>query len=107
MIFVDKNRKALVALAENIANFGVEEVSGIVAGDVAMFSTAEKFEIIFVDPPYNNFQIEEFCHLAEFLTKDGLLAVSHPEEEPVEFEGVELVSDKKYARARIAIFEKS
>ena len=104
--FVEKNKKALSTLAENIDTFGVSEVVGVVAGDVVKFTTCEKFDVIFVDPPYDKYSIEEFRHLAEHLTKGGVMVISHPEGATIEIDGLKVVSDRGYAAANIAILEK-
>ena len=56
------------------------------------------------DPPYDKFDATEVVKLAKLLKNEGILALSHPGEAP-ELPGLELIKSKKYARARISIYQ--
>ena len=53
-VFVDQRRDAAALVRENLKLTGLEQNSRVVCGDAAAFlsSTREKFDLIFVDPPY-------------------------------------------------------
>lgn len=53
-VFVDQRRDAAALVKENLKLTGFEQKSRVICGDAAAFlaSTKEKFDLIFVDPPY-------------------------------------------------------
>jgi 16S rRNA (guanine966-N2)-methyltransferase len=66
-----------------------------------------KFDIIFVDPPYNNFKLKYIEELAQLLGKGGIMVVSSPVEEelPENIGNLSLSSERVMARARISFYE--
>ena len=73
-IFVENNPKTLAALKENIANI---ECAKIVKQDAYRYTPDEKFDIIFADPPYDNFDQAILEH-KKYLKKDGIMVISSP-----------------------------
>jgi len=53
-VFVDQRRDAVSLIRENLKLTGFDHASRVVCGDAAAFlsSTKEKFDLIFLDPPY-------------------------------------------------------
>ena len=117
VVFVEKNAGACRAIRENLRKLGVsasrvgveetkvEEKAEIVQGDVSNYMTDDKFDVILADPPYDKFETEGIVHLVQFLRKDGVLILSHPEEAP-ELVGMVLEKSRKYAGARISVYHK-
>lgn len=64
----------------------------------------DSFEIIFVDPPYDEFNVPS--ELFPLLRDDGLLVVSHPEGADLSNIPFKKLSSKSYAGANITIFRK-
>jgi 16S rRNA (guanine966-N2)-methyltransferase len=50
VVFVERGRAALTALRANIALVGLG--GDVVAGDAESFVTGDRFDLVFVDPPY-------------------------------------------------------
>lgn len=100
VIFVEKDPKATQCIKQNLQKLGrfarVQK------------KLEEECDIIFMDPPYDNPQYELCAEIAKHLKSDGYLVLSHPANpEPPVFDGLELVSDKKYAAAHIKIYYKN
>ncbi len=100
--FVEKDRAALQALAENIKMLGVEKETNLIKSDV--FKAVEHlsvFDIIFADPPYGQGFGERLLPL---ITKKALLKGSLFIEESSELaepEGLVLQSIRKTGRTKL------
>ena len=107
--FVEKNHRAASILRQNIADLGLIAQTTLIEGNVENFQPDHQFDLIFVDPPYDNFSITPLINLTNFLAPDGLLVISHPADfNPSEFavqSHLELISTKSYAAARISTFK--
>ena len=66
-----------------------------------------QFDIIFIDPPYNNFKIRHLEELTPILNEGGIMVVSSPVEEelPENIEDLCLISEKIMARAKISFYQ--
>ena len=55
-VFVDSSRKSLEVVKKNIELCRFQSVSRTFLGDASAFlrATAEKFDVVFLDPPYHN-----------------------------------------------------
>ena len=81
-VFVDARRDAAALVKENIALCGFEDRSRCIAGDAMGFlsSTRERFDIIFLDPPYDSDLIEKaIAHIARFdiLAPHGIMVAEN------------------------------
>lgn len=99
--FVEKSPAAARVIKENLANLGLNEA--VFTENVVNFTTDKRFDVILVDPPYDNFKVNEVVVLVKFLNEDGVLALSHPEAPP-ELPGLALQQTRSYAGARISIY---
>lgn len=136
VVFIEKSHKVVKTLRENIEKLGVKNNTEVVQGDV---NSADRvlpriipqnftskhfggpsirvtqseypfFDIIFADPPYDNFNLSDIAHLTEFLKSGGVFVLSHPDDalddEP-NLPMLSLLKTRKYARANISIFQKA
>ena len=103
--FVEKNHHAAQTIRKNLTNLDLTTVSSVHECSVEKFSAPEKFDIIFADPPYDNFKAAEVNDLSAFLKKAGVLILSHPGDAP-KLDGLALQKTKAYANARISIYAK-
>ena len=86
----------------------MDETRGrVICKDVIKATTAirERFPLVIVDPPYDNYRPEMITRLGELVAEDGLLVVSTPVEPP-EIDDFELIKTRKYAKAYISIYSK-
>jgi pantetheine-phosphate adenylyltransferase len=86
-VFVEKDRRALAAIRENLRRTRVEDRAEVVAGDVGrtldrMLTDGRQFSLIFADPPYRIAATEVRCvlsRLAALLTPGGRAVIESGE----------------------------
>lgn len=104
VVFIEKNKEAARCIRDNLAKIGLDNV--VVDTAVVNYTNNDNvFDVILADPPYDDFREDEILYLIQFLSKNGVLALSHPGNAP-ELTGMVLKTSKKYAGATISIFVK-
>ena len=99
--FMEKHPKAIKTIQRNLEKLQLDDRASIVRAPDGDYS------IIFADPPYDNPQYDVVASLIAHLVPGGFFVLSHPEvPDPPQFAYLELISDKKYAAARIKIYRK-
>jgi 16S rRNA (guanine966-N2)-methyltransferase len=105
--FFEADRSAVERLKKNIAALKVEEQSQVIAGDLfkwfAANSTAERANLIFLDPPYRFLreQPEKLAQLAEsiaahYLARDGLVIFRHDVQDALELPALNEIDRREY-----------
>lgn len=97
--FVEKNPKAARIIRENLKALGIE--GDVVVGDANKYTSEEKFDVILIDPPYDN--ITAFSNPFFQLKEGGILILSHPGEAP-KLPDLVLVDSRKYAGATLSYY---
>lgn len=100
-VFIEKNANAARIIRENLRTLGAQ--GEVITGDASKYATEEKFDVIFLDPPYDKFVPENIELLAKNLAKNGIMILSHPGEAP-EITGLELQDSRKYAGATLSFY---
>lgn len=85
VIFVDRDRKAVDVIKQNIKFCGFEDQSEVFCNDAnralkAIIKRGLKFSHIFLDPPYKIKELEAIIleiDKAELLTEDGMIIAEH------------------------------
>ncbi len=72
--FVEKDAKALACLKQNLKDL---ENTKILKTDAYKFEPANKFDLIFIDPPYDQFD-SKILDFKKYLNKDGIMVISSP-----------------------------
>ena len=104
-MFVEKNPRIAGIIRKNLVELGLTEQTSVFEWDIKNFLPPRDFDVILVDPPYDNFDVRGVENLAKFLKKTGVLVLSHPGEAP-EISSLKLNRTRKYAAARISIYTK-
>jgi 16S rRNA (guanine966-N2)-methyltransferase len=106
--FLERDRTAAQVIDVNITTLGVQKQTKLVRSGVESWTkTAEndKYDIIFVDPPYHKPQFSTVSKLVKSLQPDGLLVLSYSERGTLpNLEGVVVVDNRIYGEAAIALF---
>jgi 16S rRNA (guanine966-N2)-methyltransferase len=110
-VFVEKDRRALIALRRNVAtiNLGGEVVGGNV--DVYLDRCNSTFDLVFVDPPYalSLASVEEVLSKLESLLDVNASVMVHRragENAPVGPDGLNLASERTYGDSRLWTYRK-
>lgn len=104
-VFVDNNRNSVSVINENIKATRFEERAEVMCCDVSnaiarLGSLGEKFDIIFMDPPYNKGFIEStltYIVKANILADDGYIIAEQSQEDKIpEVKDLEVFRVKDY-----------
>ncbi len=112
-VFCDKSKKAVKVVEENLEKTHTKDSARVLTSDFSdalysLFSEGEKFDIIFLDPPYKEAflgqALEKIASLS--LLKDGGIIVAELDDgTDVNIQNFRLCKDKKYGRVRINFLE--
>ncbi len=103
---IDNNVEAIKTIKENSQNF--EEQLNIIHIDYKKFlkTTDKKFDIIFLDPPYKEKQLDTSLRIIEergLLNKNGIVICEYEIGEP--HTNLELIKEKSYGPKKIKIYK--
>ncbi len=108
-VFVEKNKSAFEVTKKNIELARVSDRAGIVSDDALSFldKTADKFDIIFLDPPYNTGLLREsIAKISKnnLLSPDGIIVAEseYMGEEPTE-EHFDIIKRAKYGKTTVFV----
>ncbi len=106
-VFIDNNKEAIKTLKSNMSS--LTDNINILFIDYKKYlkMTEDKFDIIFLDPPYKTKQLNKAIQIIEqnnILEDGGLLVCEYEVEEPIS--NYKLIKEKKYGNKMIKIFEK-
>lgn len=113
--FIDNNIKAIKTVEENIKNLNIKSNAKLLNYDYKKSlkhfnETNTKFDIIFVDPPYDYHVIEKIIGYVDeynLLNDDGLLVLEFEKENLKETYGnLNLIKEKKYSWKYVYIYKK-
>ncbi len=112
-IFVDENDKACNLIRENLKRTKFTDQAKVVKGDYLHFlrTTAEKFDIILLDPPYAEVFLENCLNLIteiDILQSDGIIVTERPLEKELSlnFEGFSRSKDYKYGNTVVTLYRR-
>lgn len=106
---IAKNSLDLAKKNANHAQFSDKCIFNQMSGVDFLKTTKSKFDIIFLDPPYNSGLAEKALSLIfekDVLTDDGIVVLERDETDDFSFSDAHLVKEKKYGRTKIGIYSK-
>ncbi|MBN1573293.1 MAG: 16S rRNA (guanine(966)-N(2))-methyltransferase RsmD [Deltaproteobacteria bacterium] len=115
--FVDKSEKALEVLKRNIRELGIRERTSIIPLDAAkaikmVKRNGEKFDIVFLDPPYRQFNQTQELILSisseDIVNQSGILIWEHDSKRSPEdlYGSLKRENTKRYGDTSISFFSK-
>ncbi len=109
--FIDEGFSAIKTLKENLNSLNLETKSKIFAFPVlkVLSKIEEKFDIIFLDPPYDYKEYNAFFEVIktrDLLNQDGIIVCEHARNLVLDFEGYNKVAVKSYGIKNVSYFEK-
>ena len=112
-VFVDERDDACKLMKENLKRTKLEQQGQVIRADYSAFlkSTAQKFDIIFLDPPYAEVFLENSLNLItqiDILQSGGIIVTERPAEKALllDFPGYTRSKDYKYGSTLITLFRK-
>ena len=112
-VFVDESDKACQLIRENLRRTRMEQDGSVVRSDYLAYlgRCREKFNIIFLDPPYAEVFLENSLKMIteiDILQSGGIIVTERPlgKELPYEFEGYTRSKDYKYGKTLITLYRK-
>lgn len=112
-VFVDASNKACALIRENLKRTKLDQQSRVVCSDYLSYlkRAGEKFDIIFLDPPYAEVFLENALNLIteiDILQTNGIIVTERPlgKELPWEYEGYQRSKDYKYGNTLLAVYRK-
>ena len=105
--FVDHSKEAIKVIKQNIIK--IEEECRVIDSDYKRFlkETKEKFDIIFLDPPYQNGLLNKALKIIEeldLLNDEGIVVCEYENENPIS--SLKIIKEKNYGTKNIKIFTK-
>jgi len=113
-VFVERDRRALTAIRQNLQRTGFEDRAEIIGGDVELQlgrleRAGEQYNLIFTDPPYRiaAAEVGGILYRLGALLRPGGRVVVESGEAPVEGAGGEKGVTRRYGGTFVTVFERS
>lgn len=108
---IEVDKKAHRTISENCKTLGIQDRVKAVRAFVNAWSTrhqAERFDLVFADPPYDDIPYRDLDILPRHLKDTGTLVLSWPgDAELMKFEGFKVVQAKNYGDAQLVFYQKN
>lgn len=112
-VFVDQAQPAVKLVKENIARARMQDMATVVQADYESFlrSCKQKFDIIFLDPPYAEKFLENALNAIseiDILRDGGIIICEKPVEKELkdDFSGLVRQKDYRYGKTSLVLFRK-
>jgi 16S rRNA (guanine966-N2)-methyltransferase len=106
---IESDRRAQATILKNIESLGLEDSVQMVKAYCASWSGRHQtlqFDILLMDPPYDNLQIADLEKLVRHLKPEGVMAVSWPGKlDRLELAKLTIVSQKNYGDAQLVFYK--
>ena len=109
VVFNDFSRESLTLLKKNLEKIKVDDDYDIVNFDAVNFlkNTTQKFDIIFLDPPYKTeLGIKSLPFVGNALEDDGIAIFEDEKEWAGKIEGLIECDKRRYGRVHLTFFKK-
>ena len=108
--FIERDKLAQTALLDNISSLNEDANTKLIKTTVLNWlenNADKKFDLIFVDPPYNEPQFSTVGKLLGLLKPNGYMVLSHPGKGEVPTEtGVVVVDNRSYGGANLTYYRR-
>lgn len=109
--FTDISKDAVAVIKENLLSTGLHKNSSVVQTDALLFlkNSRNKYDIIFLDPPYGKGVLQAALpYAAQSVNDGGVIICEHPfgEEMPQEAGEFAVYREYKYGKLAITVYRK-
>lgn len=109
-VAIEVDKGAHTIIVKNIEQLGIADRIKVIRAFANAWSTrhqSEQFDLVFVDPPYDNIPYRDLKVMHRHVAPEGTLILSWPgKDRPVAFEGLEPVHTKAYGDAQLVFYQK-
>ena len=106
---IEVDKKAHSIIEKNLKTLGLEDRISVVRAYVNAWSTRHQnqtFDIVLVDPPYNDIPYRDLNKIPVHLKKDGILVLSWPKGvDYYYFEGLQMIRQKSYGDSTLFFYK--
>lgn len=109
VVAIEKDKKAKDIIDLNISRLNLDNIKVIRANASGWsdLNAEAKFDIVLLDPPYNDLQISLLQKLFKHASQDGLVVLSWPgSHESLEFIGAKLIDKRSYGDIQLVFYRK-
>ena len=110
-VFVDRRADAVKLIRENLKATSLTDRAKVVSGDSVEFlkSLREKFDLIFLDPPYEAGLLEPAIAKFDILSPHGIIVAEHPAGRvlPALTEPYRLHKTYRYGKIALSVYRRS
>ena len=113
VVLVEQNQKCRVSILKNIEKTKLTNIKLYIKDSFDFLTeTNERFDIIFLDPPYNNkLEIKAIEYIVKYniLNDNGLIVIEKDKNDKINFnfETLELIKEKKYGNTVIVLLRRN
>ena len=109
---IENDRSAQATITENKKLLGIEQQLKLIATTAGNWhktaDETQRFDLVILDPPYQQLQRETLAQLATRVLTDGLLVVSWPlGEEPMDFDDFTQIERRSYGDAQLIFYRRN
>ncbi len=109
-VFIDNAKNALDCIRSNVKSCGFDDKSKVFPLDSYSYikSRIEKFDIIFLDPPYNEDNLQKLLpFISSICNENALVVCEHEPKCPLcdEYDGIALKKRYKYGKIEVSIYK--
>ena len=109
VVFNDLSKESVLLTKCNLKKLGITESVQVFNQNALTYlkNSTEKFDIIFIDPPYKENLYFKVLELAkDLLTNDGLVIIEDEKPFNEEIETLEIIDRRKYGRVHLTFFKR-
>lgn len=109
VLICEKEPRVATTIAKNIAALGLEGQIKLFTGNVYSWMNhhPDQFDVVLVDPPYQDFAGQKLPKLLSAVKSGGIMAVSHPSDASLPELDAKQLKAKRYANAALAFYRKT
>ena len=100
---------AVATINKNLASLGIEDQVKVTKAYAGAWSTrhqADLYDLIILDPPYDNIPYRDLKRMSRHLAPDGVLVLSWPgKADWYPFDGLEIVQEKQYGDSALYFYK--
>lgn len=109
VVFNDLSKESVLLTKGNLKKLGITESVQVFNQNALTYlkTTTEKFDIIFIDPPYKeNLYVNALELVNGVLADDGLVIIEDEKPFNEEIEDLEIIDRRKYGRVHLTFFKR-